>query len=345
MSHDRTLRTGARTAGTVLLAALAVLDLAWIVRDFDKATDVIDAWWMWSGLIFRAQDGIWASSFVEPTLLVLYTVCAVTTAVSSSAGGILVSTGALTILLRVPTLWNLNASWVRSGVSDGLRNTVLASVIAMLVIGAALIVLALAGRLPRRSSGGRPEAEDSGGARSTRGDRSTRDEPPARPTRAGGAVACGLLAAVTAVLVSWEVHAATRQGWELYSRHFTGDRSLATLLAVPESWYGCALALVSLCAAVAALARTPYSRPLGMTVSGPLLGLGLFRLSFGAKAGLLGGFGGLTTRDQLWLSTAAFEILAAFGILLALSARDGDTTTGPEAQSGTTRALSSASSA
>jgi hypothetical protein len=351
MSQGRMLRPGARTAGAVLLAALALVDLAWIVRDFEQATDVTDAWWMWSGLIFRAQDGIWASSFVEPTLLVLYTVSAVTASVSSAASGVLASTGVLTILLRVPTLWNLNASWVKGGVSDALRGQVLTSVIAMLVAGVALVVLAAAGRRRVPSYDGESEQSADGdgqadegahapddhahhddhtnddAAEGTRGPRggprsTTRDEPPARPTRTGAVAACAMLIAVAASLVSWEIHSLVQQGWELYSHHFTGDRALATLLAVPDSWYGCALALVSLCAAFAALGRTTYSRPLGMTVCGPLLGLGLFRLSFAAKAGLLGGFGGLSTRDQLWLSTAAFEILVAMGVLLALAGRD-----------------------
>jgi hypothetical protein len=351
MSQGRMLRPGARTAGAVLLAALALLDLAWIVRDFEQAAAVTDAWWMWSGLIFRAQDGIWASSFVEPTLLVLYTVSAVTASVSSAAGGVLASTGVLTILLRVPTLWNLNASWVKGGVSDALRDQVLTSVIAMLVAGVALVVLAAAGRRRVPSYGG--EREQGGGRRgddagefanaltdgSARGGpddasgggpddgarSAARDEPPARPTRSGAVAACVMLTAVAASLVSWEIHSLAQQGWELYSHHFTGDRALATLLAVPDSWYGCALALVSLCAAFAALGRTAYSRPLGMTVCGPLLGLGLFRLSFAAKAGLLGGFGGLSTRDQLWLSTAVFEIVVAMGVLLALAGRDAAT--------------------
>ncbi|NLU72118.1 hypothetical protein HCC61_05365 [Streptomyces sp. HNM0575] len=324
------LRPGARIAGAVLLAALAVLDLAWIARDFGQATDVTDAWWMWSGLIFRAQDGIWASSFVEPTLLVLYTVCAATAAVSSAAGGVLVSTGVLTILLRVPTLWNLNASWVKGGVSDALRNQVFTSVIAMLVVGVALIVLAAAGRrsVPRADGddGGDGALGGTGATGATGG---TRDDPPARPTRAGGLTACVLLTVVAAVLLSWEIHSVTEQGWELYSHHFTGDRALATLLAVPDSWYGCALALVCLPAAVAARARAPYSRPLGMTVCGPLLGLGLFRLSFGIRSGLLGGFGEIAARDQLWLCTALFDVLAALGVLLALAGRDGDAAAGP----------------
>jgi hypothetical protein len=337
MSHDRILRPGAHRSSAVLLAALAALDLAWTVRDFGQAADVTDAWWMWSGLIFRAQDGIWATSFVDPTLLILYTVCAVTAAVSSAATGVLISTGALTILLRVPTLWNLNASWVRAGVSDGLRNLVLFSAIAMLVMGAALIVLAVAGRV-RAAPSDDASVTSSG---TTPRSRSTRDEPPAPPTRRGAVAAFLLLSSVTAVLASWEIHSATEQGWELYSHHFTGDRALATLLAVPESWYGCVLALVSLTAALAALARTPYSRALGMTVSGPLLGQGLFHLSYAAKSGLMSHLGNISLRDQLWLCTAAFEILAALAVLLALAAHGGRSADRAP-HSGTVRAFSSA---
>ena len=240
MSQGRTLRPGARTAGGLLLAALAVLNLAWIIRDFDKAATVTDAWWMWSGLLFRAQDGIWASSFVEPTLLVVYTVCAVTVLLSSSAAGVMVSAGVLTVLLRVPTLWNLNASWVQGGVSDGLRNKVLFSAIAMLVLAVALIVTAVAGRRRAADAGAGTGTSSSSGTVFP----NTRDEAPAPPTRGGGFTASFVLAVTVVVLVSWEIHSASRQGWDLYSRHFTGDRSLVTLLAVPESWYGWALTLL-----------------------------------------------------------------------------------------------------
>ncbi|HEV7625325.1 MAG TPA: hypothetical protein VGO89_02395 [Streptomyces sp.] len=332
MSNERTLRPGAHTAGAALLTALAILNLAWIVRDFDKAATVTDAWWMWSGLLFRAQDGIWASSFVEPTLLVLYTVCAVTVLLSSSAAGILVSAGVLTVLLRVPTLWNLNASWVQGGVSDGLRNKVLFSAITMLVLAVALVVTAMAGR--RRSA--QPDADAVPLAWV-----STRDEPPAPPTRGGGLAASLLLSAMAAVLISWEIRSWSEQGWELYSRHFTGDRALVTLLAVPESWYRWALALLCLTASVATFNRARFARPLGMTVSAPLLGLGLFYLSFAAKAGLLADFGALALRDQLRLSTAVFEILVSFALLLALAGR-GEQSAAAEPHSGTIRSFSSA---
>lgn len=308
MDRERTLRPGAHTAGALLLSALALLNLGWIVRDFDKAANVTDAWWMWTGLLFRAQDGIWASSFVEPTLLVLYTVCAVTALLSSAAAGILVSTGVLTVLLRVPTLWNLNAGWVQGGVSDGLRIKVLISVIAMLVLAVALIVTAAAGRRPVS------DAEDAAS-------RGTREAAPARPTPARGFAASAMLAAVAVVLFSWEFHSWHQQGWELYSHHLTGDRVLVTLLAVPESWYGISLALMCLSASVAAFTRSGFSRPLGMTVSAPLVALGLFHLSFTVKAGLLDDFAALALRDQLRLATAVFEILVAFALLLALAGR------------------------
>jgi len=335
MSQDRTLRPGARAAGSLLLAALAVLNLAWIIRDFEKAATVTDAWWMWSGLLFRAQDGIWASSFVEPTLLVLYTVCAATVVRSSSAAGVMVSAGVLTVVLRVPTLWNLNASWVQGGVSDGLRNKVLFSAIAMLVLAVALVVTAVSGRRPAAEAG--PDDEGDGSSVFP----STRDEAPAPPTSRGGFAASLLLGATVVLLVSWEVHSWNEQGWKLYSRHFTGDRSLVTLLAVPESWYGWALALLSLTASVAACKHAGFSRPLGMTVSAPLLGLGLFHLSFAAKAGLLEDFGVLALRDQLRLCTAVFEIVAAFAVLAALAGRGGQST-GAEPHSGPIGSLSSA---
>ncbi|MGH3324123.1 MAG: hypothetical protein ACRDOV_06805, partial [Streptomyces sp.] len=228
MSNDRTLARGGRVSGALLLAALAVLDLGWIIRDFTKAAEVTDVWWMWSSLLFRAQDGVWASSFVEPTLLVLYTVCAVTALHSSSAAGILASAGALTILLRVPTLWNLNANWIRGGVSEGLRSKVLFSVIAMLVFAVALVVIAAAARrpVPVRATDGADTGTGPG------------DGPPARPTPGGRVAAFLLSAAVAVVLVAWEIQAWRDQGWELYSRHFTGDRGLVTLLAVPDTWYG-----------------------------------------------------------------------------------------------------------
>jgi hypothetical protein len=362
MSQRRTLRPGARTSGALLLAALAVLNLTWIVRDFDKAATVTDAWWMWSGMLFRAQDGIWASSFLEPTLLVLYTVCAVTALLSSSAAGVLVSTGVLTILLRAPTLWNLNASWVQGGVSDGLRSKALFSAITMLVLAVALIVIAAAGRRPAADAENTDTADSSDSTRSAEsttsadapedpqgtgpapdftGSRNTRDEAPVRPTPRGGLAASLLLGAVAVVLVAWEINSLSQQGWSLYSRHFTGDRTLVTLLAVPESWYGWALALFAVSGSTAAFRRARFARPLGMIASAPLLGLGLFHLSYAAKAGLLGEFGTLPMLDRLRLITAVFEILAALALLLALAARDGEPTD-PPAHSSTIRSFSSA---
>ncbi|SCK13441.1 hypothetical protein H181DRAFT_00838 [Streptomyces sp. WMMB 714] len=329
MSRFATLRPGAHRAGAALLAALAALDLVWIVRDFSKAADVTDAWWMWSGLLFRAQDGIWTSSFVEPTLLVLYTVCAVTALLSSATAGVLLSAGALTILLRVPTLWNLNAGWVQGGVSDGLRTQVLISDIAMLVLGVALIVTVFAGRGTGAPAGDGPPP--AGG----------RHDVPARPTPAGGLAASVLLGAVAAVLVSWEVRAWAEQGWGPYWEHFTGDGTLVTLLAVPESWYAWSLALLAAGGATAAYRGSPFARPLGMTVCAPLLGLGLFRLSFAAKAGLLESIGTLGLRDRLSMATSLFEVLVSLAVLAALAGR-GEEAPGPVPQPGTIRSFSSA---
>ena len=81
-----------------------------------------------------------------------------------------------------------------------------------------------------------------------------------------------------------------------------------------------------------------------MTVSGPLLGLGLFHFSFAVKAGLLQDFGALAPADQLRLCTAVFEVVAAFCVLAALTGR-GDASSGAsgaEPHSGTVGSFSSA---
>ena len=153
MSQDRTLARGARVFGAVLIAALALISLGWIIRDFTKANEVTDVWWNWTGLLARSEDGIWVASFIEPTLLLLYAVAAVTAVRSSSATGILIGTGVLTVVLRTPGLWNLNADWMQ-GVSDGLMSKVLISTIAAVAIGAVLIITAIAGRRPTQAPAG-----------------------------------------------------------------------------------------------------------------------------------------------------------------------------------------------
>ncbi|MGW8378719.1 hypothetical protein [Streptomyces sp. ODS28] len=306
MGQDKTLTRGARVLGAAATAVLAVCGLCWIVRDFVAADEVVDVWWTWSGMPPRATDGLWATSFVEPTLVILYAVCAVTVPRSSAAAGVLASTGVLTVLLRVPSLWNLNSDWM-TVVDSTTKSWALATVITTVVLGAVLVLTAALGRRPVAGGGAVPYYawED--------------DTPPALPTRRGGPLAALLLGATAAGLLAWEAHAALDQGWALYRRALTGEDVLVGLLSVPGSWAAWTAALLSAAAAFAAAGRASFARPLGMAVSALLAGLGVFYLSYAARMGLFHELGERSVQEQLRLALAVLEIGAAVGVLCALS--------------------------
>jgi hypothetical protein len=312
MSQDRTLARGARVFGAVLIAALALISLGWIIRDFTKANEVTDVWWNWTGLLARSEDGIWVASFIEPTLLLLYAVAAVTAVRSSSATAILAATGVLTVVLRTPGLWNLNADWMQ-GVSDGLMSKVLFSTIAAVVLGAVLIVTAVVGRRPAQEAVGGygygfPPLNDPA------------EEPPARPTRGGAVAAFLMLGSGAAVLAAWEIRTAEQAGWDRYERLLTGERSnIVRLLDAPPAWTTWAVILVALVAAVGALAGAPFSRPLGLIVAAPVLAIGVFASAYAIKTDLFEQFGDLSIEQQLRLFTDVFEVVVGAAVLLVLA--------------------------
>ncbi|MGI5349045.1 hypothetical protein ACQEU8_12745 [Streptomyces sp. CA-250714] len=308
MGQDRTLARGARAFGSLLTAALALVSLAWIIRDFTKAHEVVDVWWNWAGLPARAEDGVWVTSFLEPMLLLLYSVAAVTAYRSSSSGAILTWTGLLTVAVRTPGLWNLNADWMQ-GVPDGLLSKVLFSTIAAVVIGAVLIITAVAGRRPAQSTDGYGLSAAPDPA----------DEPPAGPTRSGAVAAFLLLGSSAVVLAAWEIRAWQQTGWDRYETTLTGERTIVRLLDAPSGWVLWAVVLLSLVAAVAALAGVPFARPLGLIVAAPLLAVGIFAVAYGIKMELFGHFGDLGIEGRLRLLTSAFEVAIGLAVLLALS--------------------------
>ncbi|GAA2601465.1 hypothetical protein [Streptomyces axinellae] len=310
MGHHRTLARGARIFGALLTAALALLSLGWIIRDFVKADEVTDVWWNWTGLLARSEDGVWVASSTEPMLLLVYAVAAATAVRSSSAGAILAGTGALTVVLRLPGLWNLNADWIQ-GISDGLISKVLFSTIAAVALGAVLVITAVAGR--------RPAQPPASGA----GDGSPPSDPaeelPARPTRGGAVAAFLLLGAGAAVLAVWEIHTAEEAGWDRYERLLTGERTIVRLLDVPPAWTAWTIVLMALVAAVGALAGAPFSRPLGLIVAAPVLASGAFTTAYAVRTEQFGHFGDASIEQQLHLLTSAFEVVVGIAVLLVLS--------------------------
>ncbi|MBA0051400.1 hypothetical protein E0L36_11015 [Streptomyces sp. AJS327] len=316
MGHERTLARGARVFGALVLAVLALFNLVWIIRDFTKANEVLDVWWMWCGQATRASDGVWVTSFADPTLLVLYVIAAVTALRSSTAASLLVSTGTLTVLLRLPGLWNLNSDRMRVIESD-LKNQVLYSTVLMVVLGAALVVAAAAGRRP--DGGLSPYAPTGPGY--ARPVPHSRDEPPARPTPGGAVLGFLLLGAVVLTLVAWEIYFWQEMGWSRYSSALTGEHTIR-LLEVPYSWFTWTVVLLSLIAAGVALTRAPCARSLGMTLSSAVLGLGVTTTAASLKLEYFEHFGELETLDQLHVLTNVFAVLAGVGVLAALAPRE-----------------------
>lgn len=320
MGHEKNLAKGARVFGAVLLSVLTLLNLAWIARDFREANEITDVFWLWSWHAPRASDGVWATSFVEPTLLVLYAIAAVTVARSSAAGGLLISTGVLTIALRVPGLWHLNADW-RQGIEADLKNLALCSTVAMVVLGGALLVTAVAGRRPLGAGTlGPPHAA---------WPPAPADEPPAQPTRGGGVLGLVLLTAAGATGVAWQIYHLRQHGWDVYSKALTGERTVITLLETPISWREWTVALLALAAAGTCLSRAPLARPFGMTAAAALLGTGVFMVVGYWKADTFEQFADLVLADQLMVATAVLSIVLGVGTLLALAPR-GETGHPPE---------------
>ncbi|NLU67323.1 hypothetical protein [Streptomyces sp. HNM0574] len=333
MGQDRTLARGARVTGAAVLAVLALLSLGWIIRDFAEAKHVTDVWGLWTGLPARA-DGGWAGSYLEPALLVLYTVSAVTAARSSSAAGILASAGVLTLVLRLPSLWQLNAEWIRS--VDETRDLAFTSVLVALALALVLLVVAGVGRrpvggppqpgaVPYGAPGYAPGAFPGqvppgfagavpppggplpGGAGPHGG---APLEAPGRPT-AAGALAGGLALGVTAaVLAAWELHTWMTAGWDGYIPTLAEDHGAVSLLSVPPHWFNWAVVLISLVGALATVTKATYARPLGMSVAAMYLAGGVFGLS----GALQGDLGALETSG--WLALASLALQTTTGVLL-----------------------------
>lgn len=316
MGQDRTLSRGARAFGALLTAVLALISLGWIARDFTEAHEVVDVWWNWAGLPARAEDGVWVTSFLEPTLVLLYSVAAVTAFRSSSSAAILTCTGLLTVAVRVPGLWNLNADWMQ-GVPDRLLSKVLFSTIAAVVIGAVLVVTATAGRRPAHGGfdGYGPGTYGLGG----RDEPDPADGPPAGPTRSGAVAAFLLLGTCAVVLAAWEIRTWQQYGWERYAHTLTGERGIVRLLDAPTGWTLWAVVVLSLVTATAALGGAPFSRPLGLISAAPLLALGVFGTAFSLKLDFFRHLDDLGIESRLHVLTNVFEAAAGLAVLLALT--------------------------
>ncbi|MET8180477.1 hypothetical protein [Streptomyces sp. NPDC005336] len=305
MGQGRILNRGARVFGALVCAVLGLISLAWIIRDLDKADEASDLWWAWSGLPFRASGSIFGSSLLDLVLLVVYVAVGIAALRSPAAAGALGTVAVVTVALRLPSLWNLNADWMQ-GVPDDLKTRANLSVWVGVVLGGLLLATVAAARRPA-DLGPYPA--------------SPADQPPARPGPGAAVTAALSLGAVGAVIGAWQIYWAQERGWVFYKYLLTGKHTLATLLSAPGAWSAWASVALCLAAAVAAPARAPLSRPLGMTAAALVLTIGISEVSLCFKLEYVDHLGDLPTVGVLSVLSAFFEAAAGLIALVALARR------------------------
>lgn len=308
MDHGQTLTRGGRIFGAVACALLALLGLGWIVRDLLVADTASELWWKWAGAPAAAANGVWATSVYEPVLVVVYAAVTFSVLRSSAAAGMLGTAGVLTVLLRAPSLWNLNADWLR-GVDEELRDRALFTVVCAVVLGVAMLLVAVLARreVTANTSYGYPPVRT--------------EEAPAPAGTLACIAAFLLLAASGGVGAAWQIHRAGQAGWDGYLRELTGERSLLSLLAPPPAGVVWIVVALTLFAAAAALAQAALARPLGMTMAWTLLVWGGTSVSYAWKADFFERFQDLPTRTQLELLTALLYAGTGLLVLLLLGRR------------------------
>ncbi|MFD0338748.1 hypothetical protein ACFVH0_08610 [Streptomyces sp. NPDC127117] len=292
------LTRGARVTGAVLCAALALIVAGWVVRDVRAADDIGQLWRQWAGYYDMRNPLLPATSAYDVVLLVVYLAAAVASLRSSVAGATLVATGVITLVVRLPGLWNIGEPRMDARFADDLRTRALLSVFASLAAGIALIITAAAGR---------------------RAPHDFSETVPARPGPGAGVIAFLCLGAAGAVTIAWEIRQAMRIP-DIYPDWFVGgDRIFQGLTDPPPGWFTAVLALLCLFAAASALFRAVHARPFGLIAAALLLGGGALGVARSVHYELLEHFVDLPVESQLTVVTGFFEVFAGAVVLLALA--------------------------
>ncbi|MBL1095925.1 hypothetical protein [Streptomyces coffeae] len=307
MGQGRILTRGARVFGALVCAVLGMVSLAWIIRDLDKAEEPDHLWWTWAGMPFRASGSVFGSALLDLVLLALYVAVGVTALRSSSAAGALGTVAVVTVVVRLPSLWNLDADWMQ-GIPDDLKTRAELTAWAGVVLGGLLLATVAAARRPA-------DADPPGGHYTAA------DQPPGRPAPGAAATAALFLGAIGSALGAWQIYWAQERGWDVYKHLLSGKHTLITLLAAPAAWTVWAVIALALTAAGTALARAPLSRPLGMTAGALLLGDGISEASLYIKLDYVDHIDELPTVGVLSVLTAFFQALAGLIALLVLARR------------------------
>ncbi|WP_329122364.1 hypothetical protein [Streptomyces sp. NBC_01465] len=301
------LTRGARITGAVVCALLALIAASWIARDLNTADGPNQLWKFWESGSSGVGQIFLATTLYDLVLVVVYVAVAVAAVRSPLAAQALVAAAVITLAIRLPSLWVARAGWARPWSVDDLRDRALWSALAALVGALVLLIVAAAGR------------------RGLAGEYDEDDRVPTRPSLGAGITAFIFLGVAGCAALAWEGWSADRVigvSWSAYGHRFTGESGIyMPLLGVPVGWLNVALGVLGLVAAIAAVVRAHFSRPLGLVVALVLAGMGGLFLSVALRDKLLSRLGDLNTESQLIVLTQLFYLLAGVVVLLVLARR------------------------
>ncbi|MFD3655187.1 hypothetical protein [Streptomyces sp. NPDC058620] len=296
-----TLTRGARITGAVLCSVLAVMVVGWVVRDVRAVSEPLDLLRYWAGYADARPDALPATSHSDLVLLVVYVFATAAALRSSVAASALVATGLVTLLLRLPGVWGIGASWMDGRYADELRTRALIGTFVALAAALALLVTGAAGRR---------QSEDFYEPR------------PTRPGQGASAVAFLMLGAAGAVMIAWEIRQLLTFPSSIYPDWFVGGPDVRMELTdAPPGWTNATVALLCLVVAVSALVHAVHSRTLGVIVAGFVLTAGSLGIARALHHQLLERFGELGTELQLTLLSWCFLAVAGAAALIALARR------------------------
>ncbi|MGW6713766.1 hypothetical protein [Streptomyces sp. MCL20-2] len=298
-----TLTRGARITGAVLCAVLALMVVAWIGRDIQAADGPGPVWEYWSGTA-NLQDVVRpTTTSTSLVLLLAYAAAAVAALRSASAASVLIVTGVVTFVLRLPGVWTV----ADAAAPEELRDRALLTTYAALVAGLALIVVGAVGRRPVPQGGERP----------------------AGPGRGAGVAVFLLLGLQAVIFTAWEIRQPFVFPSGFYPEWFIGGAPLNTpLIEGPPGWITVAIILMSLVAALGAVSGAALARPLGLIAGGFVLASGALGLARTIHFELYERFTDLDIEGQLTLLSQVCSLLIGLVVILLLARKGVERTPG-----------------
>ncbi|WP_433892217.1 hypothetical protein [Streptomyces sp. CA-111067] len=253
------MRPGARATAAVICCALIAVELAWMIRDIN-ADGLHDAVWMWIGLQLAGQKHPPPFTGIADVVVIVTAAGALFTSRRPAAVWGFVTAGIIAFVMRLPGVWMYANDWL-----DGapLHTRALLTSVGGTLAGLVLLGLGLWGREQMsalaRSLAPRDQPSTPAGAGAV-----------PRPSRGTAAAAGALLVVLALEMIGWQIFYVHKYADGHFQPHFykyllIGEMFPSVLLGPPTLYLAWALVALALGAAVAAFARHPLARPLGLS--------------------------------------------------------------------------------